>query len=76
MPSRTSRCRRPAQVRLQDLADVHAAGHAQRVEDHVDGGAVGQVGHVRLGDDLGDHALVAVAPGELVALGDLALCAT
>src|SRR5262249_35560935 len=35
--------------------------------------AVGQVGHVLDRQDLGDHTLVAVAAGELVALGDLAL---
>src|SRR5918994_968050 len=39
----------------------------------VDGGAVLEVRHVGLGHDLRDHALVAVAAGELVALGDLAL---
>ena len=65
--------RDPSEMGLEDLADVHPARHAERVEDHVDGSAVGEVGHVLLGDDLGDHALVAVAAGELVALLDLAL---
>ena len=63
----------PPEVGLQDLADVHAARHAERVEDHVDRRAVLEERHVLLGHDLGDHALVAVAAGELVALGDLAL---
>ena len=58
---------------LEDLADVHTARHAERVEDDVDGRAVGEEGHVLLRDDPGDDALVAVAAGELVALGDLAL---
>ena len=58
---------------LEDLADVHPARHAERVEDHVDRGAVGEVRHVLLGHDLRDHTLVPVAAGELVALGDLAL---
>ena len=40
---------------------------------HVDGAAVLEERHVLLGDDLRDDALVAVAAGELVALGDLAL---
>ena len=53
--------------------DVHPAGHAERVEDDVDGGAVGQVRHVLDREDPGDDALVAVAAGELVADGDLAL---
>ncbi len=73
-PSLTPRVvQRPAQVGLEDLADVHARGHAQRVEDDVDRRAVGQEGHVFLGQDLGDHALVAVTAGHLVADADLAL---
>ena len=62
----------PAQVVLEHLPDVHAPGHAQRVEDDVDGGAVLQEGHVLDGEDLGDDALVPVAAGHLVADGDLA----
>jgi hypothetical protein len=58
---------RPAEVRLEDLPDVHAAGHAQRVEQHVDRRAVLHERHVLLGDDAGDDALVAVAAGHLVA---------
>ena len=57
----------PAQVGLEDLADVHAAGHAQRVEQDLDAGAVREERHVLLGEDLGDDALVAVAAGHLVA---------
>ena len=65
--------RRVAEVRLQHLAQVHAAGHAERVEHDLDGGAVGKERHVLDGQDAGDDALVAVAPGHLVALADLAL---
>ena len=87
-PSLSRRCRRacrlgsvvvpavggdPPEVRLEDLAEVHPARHAERVEDHVDRRAVLQERHVLDVDDLRDHALVAVAAGELVALGDLAL---
>ena len=60
-------------MRFEHLADVHPARHAERVEDDVDGGAVGHVGHVLDRQDLGDDALVAVAAGELVADRDLAL---
>ena len=63
----------PAEVGLEDLADVHAAGDAERVEHDVDRGAVLEERHVLDGQDLGDDALVAVAAGELVAVGDLAL---
>src|SRR5215204_6536637 len=62
----------PAEVGLQHLADVHAAGHAERVEDDVHRGAVLEERHVLLRQDLRDDALVAVASGELVAVGDLA----
>ena len=58
---------------LEDLADIHAARHAERVEHDVDVGAVLQVGHVLDRNDLGHHALVAVAAGHLVAGLDLAL---
>ena len=57
----------PAQVRLQNLAHVHTAGHAQRIEHDLHRRAVGQERHVFLGQDLGDHALVAVPAGHLVA---------
>src|SRR5213076_1748295 len=63
----------PAEVRLEHLADVHPARDAERVEDDVHRAAVGEEWHVLLGDDPRDDALVAVAAGELVALGDFAL---
>jgi hypothetical protein len=64
---------RPPEVGLQDLADVHSARHAERVEDDVDRGSVRQVRHVFRGQNPGDDALVAVAAGHLVADADLAL---
>src|SRR3954452_22072851 len=64
--------RDPPEVGLEDLADVHAAGHTERVEDDVDRRAVLEERHVLLREDLGDDALVAVAAGQLVAVGDLA----
>ena len=67
------RVERPAEVGLEDLADVHPARHAERVEDDVDRRAVRQERHVLGRQDLGDDALVAVAAGHLVADADLAL---
>ena len=43
--------RGPAEVRLEDLPDVHARRHAERVQHDVDRRAVGQVRHVLLGED-------------------------
>jgi len=63
----------PPEVGLEDLAERHAARHAEGVEDHVDDGAVLQERHVLLVDDARDDALVCVTARELVALGDLAL---
>ena len=57
----------PAEVGLEDLANVHPARHAEQVQDDVDRRSVLQEGHVLLGDDARDHALVPVATGELVA---------
>ena len=62
-----------AQMDLQHLTDVHTGGHAQGVQHDVQGGAVGQEGHILLGQDAGHHALVSVAAGHLVAHGDLTL---
>jgi hypothetical protein len=59
--------RGPAEVGLENLADVHPRRHAQRVQHDVHRRAVGHVRHVFDRDDLGDHALVAVAAGHLVA---------
>src|SRR4029078_10711274 len=58
---------------LKDLADVHPSRHTVRVEDDVDRSAIGKERHVLDRQDLADDALVAVASGELVAVGDLAL---
>ena len=63
----------PAQMDLQHLADVHPGGDAQGVEDDVQGPAVGEVGHILLGQHPGDDALVAVAARHLVPHADLAL---
>jgi hypothetical protein len=38
--------RRPAEMRLEDLADVHAARHAERIEHDVGMGAVLKERHV------------------------------
>ena len=58
---------------FEHLANIHARGNAKRVEDDVDLLSVRVVGHVLDRQDLGDHALVAVPAGELVADADLAL---
>src|SRR5262249_46415846 len=62
----------PAEVRLEDLPDVHARGHAERVQHDVDRRAISEVRHGLLGEDARDHALVAVAPRHLVADRELA----
>src|ERR1051326_2997924 len=63
----------PAQVSFQDLADVHAAGNAERVEHDFDRRAVGEIGHVFIGKNARNHALVAVTAGHLIAHAQLAL---
>ena len=62
-------------MRFEDLAHVHAGRDTEGVEDDVDRGAVGHEGHVLDREDPADDALVAVAAGQLVADGDLALLA-
>src|SRR3546814_17456107 len=63
----------PAEMRLQDLADIHAAWHTERIEHDIDRLAVLEVRHVLERHDLGNDALVAVTPGHLVAWLQLAL---
>src|SRR5713101_5025929 len=63
----------PAEVRLENLSDVHTRRNAERVENDLDRSAVRHVGHVFLRHDAGYDALVAVAAGHLVADGQLAL---
>src|SRR3954468_8986990 len=63
----------PTEVQLEDLAEVHTTRNTVRVEHDIDRGAVLEERHVLDREDLGDDALVAVAAGELVAVGDLAL---
>jgi len=57
----------PAEVGLEDLADVHATRHAQRIEKDLQRRSIGEERHFFLGQDLGDHTLVAVPAGHLVA---------
>src|ERR1022692_4444026 len=63
----------PAEVRLQHLADVHPARHAERVEHDVHRRAVLKERHVLDRQDLRDDALVTVPASQLVTIGDLPL---
>src|ERR1051325_2666377 len=59
--------RRPAQVRLENLTDVHARRHAQRIQNDLDRRSIRQVRHVFFRKDACDDALVSVTTGHLVA---------
>ncbi len=63
----------PSKVGLENLPDVHATRHAQRVEHDLDGCPVRQVRHVFFGQDARDHTLVPVTARHLVANLKLAL---
>src|SRR6185437_10173739 len=65
--------RGPAEVSLEDLAEVHPAWHAEGIENDVDLSAVFEERHVLDRKDPADHALVAVAAGHFVARLQLAL---
>ena len=65
--------RGPAKMGLEDLTDVHARRHAQRIEHDVGMRPVFQERHVLDRQDAADHALVAVTAGHLVARLQLAL---
>src|SRR5690606_16869336 len=57
----------PPEVGLEDLAHVHTARNAARVQDEVDRRAVRTERHVLLGQDAAADTLVPVASGHLVA---------
>src|SRR2546430_7989209 len=63
----------PAEVRLENLSDVHTRRNAEGIENDLDRGAIGQVRHIFLRHDARDDAFVAVAAGHFVADGQLAL---
>ena len=63
----------PAEVGLEDLADVHSRRHAQRIQHHVGMSPVLEERHVLDRQDAADDALVAVTAGHLVARLQLAL---
>src|SRR5262249_55091714 len=63
----------PAEMGFQDLADVHSAGNAPRVEHDVALRAALEERHVLARHDLRPPALFAVAAGHFVAGLDLAL---
>src|SRR5206468_6921978 len=69
----TQSARRPAKVSLEDLANVHAAWNAERIEDDIDLGPVFEERHVLDRQDAADHALVTVTASHLVARLKLAL---
>jgi hypothetical protein len=65
--------RGPAQMGFEDLPDVHARRHAQRVEHDVDRRSIFKEGHVFRRQNAGDNPLIPVATGHLVARLQLAL---
>ena len=64
---------RKAEIRLEQLSEVHSGRHAERVQHDVDRPAVGQERHVAARQDARDDALVSVTAGHLVADGQVLL---
>src|ERR1035437_214982 len=69
----TPRLGRPPEVGLQNLADVHTAGNAQRIEHDFHRCSIREVRHVLLGQNPRDHTLVSVAARHLIAHAQLTL---
>src|ERR1700678_1529179 len=65
--------RSPAEMRFENLSDVHTGRNTERVQHDFYRRAIRHVGHVFLGNDARDDALVTVASRHLVAHGKLAL---
>src|SRR5581483_7351935 len=64
---------RPTEVSLENLAHVHTAGNAERIQHDFHRRAVFEVRHVLVRQDSRDDALVAVTAGHLVSNAQLAL---
>src|SRR5437762_7288511 len=62
-----------SQMGFQNLADVHAARYAQRIEHNFNRRSIRQKGHVLFRNDACNHAFVPVATGHLVTDTQLAL---
>src|SRR5438270_7611657 len=62
----------PAQMGFKNLAHVHAAGNAERIEHDLHRRAIGEIGHLFLRQNARDDALVSVATGHLIAHTELA----
>src|SRR5262249_47296093 len=63
----------PAEVRFENLTDVHTRRNAERIQNDFDRGAIGHIGHVFIRHDARDDALVAVTARHFVADRELAL---
>src|ERR1700745_816566 len=60
-------------VSFQNLTHIHAARHPQGIENNFDRSAVAQKRHIFFRNDLGNHALVPVSSGHLIANTELPL---
>ena len=58
---------------LKHLANVHAGRNTQRIQDHVNGGAVSKIRHIFFRQQPGDNTLVAVTTGHFVTHRQFAL---
>ena len=66
-------CGGPAEVRFQNLTDVHTGRNAERIQHDLDRRSIRQIRHVLFRNDARDDTLVSVAAGHLVADRKLAL---
>ena len=69
----TKALRCPTEMGLEDLTNVHARRHAERVQHDVDRRTVGEIRHVLLGENPRDDTLISVTAGHLVTDAELAL---
>ena len=60
-------------MNLHNLSQIHTSGHAQRIQENIYGFAIWQIGHILLGNNLRDDALIPVAAGHLITYGQFSL---
>src|SRR5512146_2854983 len=59
--------RNPAKMRFKNLADVHTAWHAKRIEQYIDACTVFEERHIGFRHNAGDNTLVSMPSGHLIA---------
>ena len=63
----------PTQMGFEDLAKIHARGYTERIQNQINGRAIGQIGHIFFGHNNRNYPLVAVSSSHFIPYHQLSL---